>query len=259
VRSIYLKSSGSFIVISDVHLRDPDDELTKIFLTTLEQILLLKQEENNQIESLFLLGDIFDFFAASHSFFFKLWKNVFDTIKKLKENGIAVYFIEGNHDFGFEHFPSKILNEHFTAYGDFCVKMDHASFGRTVLTHGDQIICPPIYLTFRSLVKSRFWQKIVSFLFPGFFMHFLFSRYAKLSRSHDQYRELPRTFLEGCLAKYLAENLAPLSTLILGHIHMTIDENFKGTHILIGPDWLSAPSYLMCKASGKCERIYCPV
>ena len=101
----------NFIVISDVHLSDPNDKLTDLFISTLNSL--------PKTEAIFLLGDIFDFIAVNSTYFFNLWDNVFQTFKSLKENGIRVYFIEGNHDFGFEHFKSDFLNQCFTSYGDF--------------------------------------------------------------------------------------------------------------------------------------------
>ena len=101
LQAIKIKNVNNFHVISDVHLHNPQDNLTKIFIETLYSF------EN--AENVFLLGDIFDFIAVKSPYFFDLWENVFHAFKHLKKSGVRLYFIEGNHDFGFEHFKSSFL------------------------------------------------------------------------------------------------------------------------------------------------------
>lgn len=232
-----LNNIENFIVFSDVHLREPDDKLTENFISTLESL--------PQTDAVFLLGDIFDFIAASSPYFFKLWGSVFQAFKNLKERGVQVFFIEGNHDFGFEYFKCDFLNECFTNYGDFIIEISHKELGVIHLRHGDDVVCKPNYLKFRRLVKNKFFQWIASFLIPGFFMQFIFSRYAKLSRKKDVYRSLPEDFLLSCLNSTIAK-YSHISVLIIGHIHIlrdcTINNNVR---FLVGPDWFSQPSYLI--------------
>ncbi len=260
MRTLNINPVKSFIVISDVHLRNPQDATTKLFLKTLDDILINNNHENSKTEALFLLGDIFDFIAASKNFFLEMWKEVFEKFKQLKESGIQVYFIEGNHDFGFEHFRSQKLDSYFTDYGDITIEFLHRRAGKMMLRHGDDLICPDNYLKFRSLVKSKFFQKLTSYLFAGFFMHFLFSRYAKISRSQDSYRKLQNSFLKICLDKfyinYKNKFQKTISILILGHIHVYIQEYYKQTLILVGPDWFVSPNYLYFNKEGVSERIF---
>ncbi|WP_161597636.1 UDP-2,3-diacylglucosamine diphosphatase [Fluviispira multicolorata] len=261
MRTLKVKPINNFIVISDVHLREPDDNITQLFLKTLDNILNERVSNQKKIDALFLLGDIFDFITGSKKFFLKMWKSVFEKFKQLKESGIQVYFIEGNHDFGFEHFRSKKLDEYFTNYGDCSIEFIHEKTGNIVLRHGDDLICPEKYIKFRQFVKSKFFQKITSFLFAGFFMHFLFSRYAKASRLQDVYRKIEPNFIKTCLDKYflfyMSEFNKKINILIIGHIHVFINTYYKDTHILVGPDWFSAPNYLYYNEDGVSERVYC--
>ncbi len=240
----------NFTVISDVHLRDPHDELTEKFISTLNSI--------GKTDTLFLLGDIFDFIAASSPFFFKLWDNVFFTFRQLKRQGIKVYFIEGNHDFGFEHFKSDFLNSCFTEYGDFIAEFDHPLLGHVRLQHGDNVVCKKNYLAFRLLVKNKWFQKLASLVCPGFFMHIIFSRYAKLSRKKDQYRRLEDDFLHVCLQKEFKKNSSP-RVFIIGHIHVLKDETINHhTRFLSGPDWPTSPSYLAYDDKNGLHRVFVP-
>lgn len=243
-----LKDINHFIVISDVHLRHPEEKLTQLFISTLNSF--------SHIDAVFLLGDIFDFIAVNSPYFFNLWKNVFQAFKNLRSKGIQVYFIEGNHDFGFEHFKSEFLNSCFNAYGDFMVQLSHPKLGFVQLRHGDDVVCKPNYLKFRKFVKSKIFQKIISILFPGWFMQFIFSRYAKFSRSQDEYRSLDQNFLMNCLENTL-NFYTNIHVLIMGHIHILKDCLIKNkVRFLVGPDWVSKPSYLVYDEENEFQRVF---
>jgi UDP-2,3-diacylglucosamine pyrophosphatase LpxH len=246
VRIIKPKNILNFHVISDVHLSDPHDKLTRLFIDTLYSL------ENE--ETLFLLGDIFDFIAVKSNYFFELWENVFLAFKHLKKNGVRIFFVEGNHDFGFEHFKSPFLQDCFENYGDFVIEMEHEKLGPVQLRHGDDIVCKPHYLKFRKFVKNKNFQKIASKAVPGQMMQFLFSRYAKISRKQDKYRVLSDNFLNSCLNETL--KIYPyLNILIIGHIHVLKDMLIHHkTHFLVGPDWLSRPNYLSYNSQSGFER-----
>jgi UDP-2,3-diacylglucosamine pyrophosphatase LpxH len=237
-----------FALISDVHLRDPKDALTEKFLKTLRN---LPAEHN--VQALFLNGDIFDFIEVASPFFLKFWGPVFEVCKNLKQQGVAVYFSEGNHDFGFEHFPSKTLNESFTHYGDVSFSFQHPSLGRCWVQHADDIVCPPSYLPFRKFVKSRSFQKAISIV-PGFAMQFVFTRYAKFSRSQDEYRPCPEEFLNKCLSDFFANQDEKIDTFFMGHIHQNLDFKHKSTRVFCGPSWLTEPNVLVCGLE-TCQKV----
>ena len=118
-----IKEIKNFVIISDVHLREPENHITKLFIETLDKFILEKKNKTSEIEAIFLLGDIFDFITVSKSFFIKLWKDVFNKFLEIKSLGISIYFIEGNHDFGFEHFHSKKLDKYFIDFADPVLKI----------------------------------------------------------------------------------------------------------------------------------------
>ncbi len=158
-----------------------------------------------------------------------------------------MYFVEGNHDFGFEHFKSTQLQACFHSYGDLCIEMSHPHLGLVHLRHGDDVVCHQGYLAFRRFVKNKWFQKIASILFPGKFMQFIFSRYAKLSRKTDAYRTLSDEFLFSCLNSVLSQ-FPLIKVLIIGHIHIFKQETINNqVQFFSGPDWLSKPSILIYK------------
>lgn len=260
MRTITLKNINNFIIISDVHLQNPNDKLTTLFIRALDDILKEQINGTNKIEAIFLLGDIFDFITVSKNFFLDLWKIVFNKFFELKSNNISLYFIEGNHDFGFEHFHSKNLDKYFTEYGDFIVEFKHNIMGNIVLRHGDNLVCSPKYHKPRAFFKSYLFQKIANIMFSGRLMHYICLRYAKKSRHNGEYNTLAPTFLTKCITEYLNDYQntfkKSIDTLIIGHIHLNVNNMYNKTHFLSGPDWFTAPNYLICNNEGKINRIF---
>lgn len=243
MRTVYINDIDSFIVISDVHLVHPNDQLTQSFLLTLRNL--------KNVQALFLLGDIFDFIAGSHLFFQTFWQSVFDEFKRLKNSGVRVYFMEGNHDFGFEHFKSSRFLECFTECGDFCVQLNHKKWGQILLRHGDDIVCPKNYLFFRALVKSFILQKLLFSLIPGFILYKIFSKYAKISRKNDPYRKLSFDFLKNCIHSFIVNYKHELNVLLIGHIHVeydfvfsNINNNLSSLRFISGRAWYESKNYL---------------
>ncbi len=249
-RILDIGNVNSLAIISDVHLDQRGEKLEQSFLNALESI--------KNVEVLVLLGDIFDFVFAKKLFYAEHWSQVLLKLKELRATGVKIYFVEGNHDFGFEH---CILNEFksvFEAAGDFILIARHKHLGRVEMRHGDDIVCQPSYLKFRSVVKSALFQGVFSIV-PGFLLHQIFSKYAKVSRKKDVYRKLDSEFLKSSLLNYfnLLQNsqMPKADTLVFGHIHVFCDNVIESTRFLSGPDWLSCPSILQIMADGAVLRL----
>ncbi len=83
--------------ISDLHLKDSNEPSSKIllgFLIQLENSL----KTTDPATHLFLVGDIFDLWIASHTFFIEKFKAIVDQLKLLKSKGLEIHYFEGNHD-----------------------------------------------------------------------------------------------------------------------------------------------------------------
>lgn len=239
MKTLHLDRVHSFIVFSDVHLRNPNDTLTKKFVREIDNI--------QDVDAVFLLGDIFDFIAASVEFFLTYWRPVFDAVQKLRERNVNVYFTEGNHDFGFEHFTHPKFREIFTQCGDFAIALTHVKYGSVLLKHGDDVVCKGSYHPFRRVVKSKSFQRVTTGLFSGAWMQSIFSRYAKLSRQGDHYRTLSHAFMYKKIEDYLNKNYPDCDIFIMGHVHKEIDHMLhttKSVRILIGQAWFDKPNFL---------------
>lgn len=247
LRTVDLGMVKNFAVVSDVHLRRPSDERTRFFIEALD--------ECRDCDHIFFLGDIFDFIFIASSFFSRHWNDVFSKLETLASVGTKLVFIEGNHDFGFEHFAPKRFRDLFVAHGDIEVRANHPSLGSIVLRHGDDIVCQKQYLKFRSVVKSRALQSLTRAL-PGAALDRLFLIWASLSRKRNDDYALSETFLRQTVKAYLSSTREAPNYLVLGHVHIHAHTVIDETTLCIGPDWLTHPNILFCSEDGKIERRY---
>jgi UDP-2,3-diacylglucosamine hydrolase len=134
------------LITSDIHLSSSDDELNQKFLSFLT---------SNQPASLYILGDLFDFWLGDDAIT-AYHREIITALRKLAESGTDIYFICGNRDFlvGKEFAASaklKLLPDYYIleAYGK-----------KRLLLHGDTLCTDDTaYMQFRSLVRNNEWQQ----------------------------------------------------------------------------------------------------
>ncbi|MEY2988530.1 MAG: hypothetical protein RJB13_2051, partial [Pseudomonadota bacterium] len=237
------------VVVSDVHLRQPEDERTNLFCKFLSEL--------PTCDTLVLLGDIFDFINARQHFYFSYWKKVFSELGRLRDNGVRVIFIEGNHDYGFQYGTHPSVKACFDHCGDFWGKLEHGQLGQMLLLHSDDVVCPASYRLFRGVVKSRLFQWLVSPV-PGATTQSIFSKVATASRKKDDERRLTSQYLTDCVDLLLSAQMPQLNCepnmCVFGHIHVPLDDHRNDIHFVSTPDWFSAPSYLHFNEAGAIVR-----
>lgn len=79
--------------VSDLHLGEPEDQRTQLFLKFLKG---LRGQSN--CTHLFMLGDIFDLWIAHHFYFIYKFAVILEQLQRLLEEGVVIHYFEGNHD-----------------------------------------------------------------------------------------------------------------------------------------------------------------
>jgi UDP-2,3-diacylglucosamine hydrolase len=96
-----------YYFISDIHLgyneRSIDKKREDIFLNLLDKIAL-------DCQTLFLVGDVFDYWFEYKTVIPKEFYRTISKLSELKDKGIKIEYIMGNHDFGHRDFFEKELN-----------------------------------------------------------------------------------------------------------------------------------------------------
>ena len=80
------------LFISDLHLQPAMQKTTEAFLTFLEK-------HGRQAEQLYILGDLFEYWAGDDDMDSEALEGVLSAIRKLSDSGTSVFWISGNRDF----------------------------------------------------------------------------------------------------------------------------------------------------------------
>ena len=137
-------------LISDLHLTRTRPEINRVFFEFL-------QGPGRAADALYILGDLFEYWAGDDDLGDPLNARVAGALKGLVEARVPVYLMHGNRDFlmleGFVLASGVRLLEDPTVvdlYGT-----------RTVLLHGDTLCTEDKrYQAFRRHARKRFWQRV---------------------------------------------------------------------------------------------------
>jgi UDP-2,3-diacylglucosamine hydrolase len=137
------------LFVSDLHLQA---SLPK----TMQAFLAFLRERAVKARQLYLLGDVFEYWAGDDDIPAPCNREVVDAIRQVSDAGVAVFWIAGNRDF--------LAGERFAeAVGATLLPDPHVTTiaGRPlVLAHGDaQCTDDADYMAFRAQVRDPQWQR----------------------------------------------------------------------------------------------------
>ena len=137
------------IFVSDVHLKELLPQTTQAFFGFL-------QDHAVRAQQLFLLGDLFEYWAGDDDIAAPFNRTVADALRRVTDAGVALFWMAGNRDF--------LIGDAFTqAIG--AVRLPDpfiATIGpqRVILSHGDaQCTDDAAYINFRNQVREPRWQQ----------------------------------------------------------------------------------------------------
>jgi UDP-2,3-diacylglucosamine hydrolase len=137
------------LFISDLHLQESHPRTAEAFFRFLA-------EHASRAGALYLLGDIFEYWAGDDDLATPFHQRVLDALREVSAAGVDVYWMAGNRDF--------LVGQDFArAAGLTLLHEPHvASFnGQAVaLVHGDAECTGDLnYMAFRAQVRERAWQE----------------------------------------------------------------------------------------------------
>jgi len=235
------------IFLADAHLTEPCDHNYKLlleFLTSLE----------GNTETLFIMGDLFDFWLGFPSQPFTQNIPLLEGLKALQQSGCRLVYFEGNHDFHLgDIFRRELGAEIHPGPAEFILQGQ-----RLFLCHGDQINQQDSgYLMLRRLLHNRLVESAVSHFPPSLAMliknrlqHASRSGYAQKSKRWD-YRTIIREFAAGL-------SRAGYQGLVTGHFHLDYCEQLtNGFTVLSLGDWMERFTYGEMKDGRLMLRRFC--
>ena len=229
--------------VSDVHLGlqvgDPADRERRFadFLNGLP----------SDTESVYLLGDIWDFWYEYRDVVPKGYIRVFAALTSLMDRGVNVYFFPGNHDVWtysyFEELGMKRLEQPHVA---------EISGKIFCLGHGDGLgPVPSGYRFLRGIFHNRVLQFFFSMLHPwiSFGLGNAWSKHNRLT--HDISYEFKGADepLYKFAEKFAAEN--KVDHFVFGHYHDDVRMNLtSGAELHVMKDWILSSPYICVDENG---------
>lgn len=223
--SVVVQSETLALFVSDLHLSPDLPRTTEMFFGFLRDHAL-------KTKALYLLGDIFEYWAGDDDLEDPFHRDVIDALRRVSDHGIALYWIAGNRDF--------LVGETFaTACGMRLLSEPHVAEiaeKRVLLLHGDaQCTDDTSYMTFRSQVRDPEWQH-------AFLARPLVERKTIISGmregSRQAQRDKPMAIMDvnaGEIARLFDAYAVPL--MIHGHTHRPQVHEHDGRVRHVLPDW----------------------
>lgn len=233
--------------VSDIHLGSGNHEeqrrVERAFLNFLRDI-------ESDAETLFLVGDIFDFWFEYGEVVPKGFTRVLGRLAELSDRGVRVIMLTGNHDMWVgDYLACECGISLFTKPQTFTLA------GKEVfVAHGDNmnIKGQPVLQLMNSVFRSRSLRKVASWLIhPDLFVRFGKWWSGKSRKSHGGVQNAQ---VLNPLIDYAIEygKSHKIDYYVFGHLHLTAD--IAGAQrILFMGDWHTRPNYITLDNSGKIE------
>jgi len=235
--------SSHNLFISDLHLCASRPTINKVFIHFLQNTAI-------KAENLFILGDLFEYWAGDDDLSHETHADIIEAIKKLTDADTQVFFMHGNRDF--------LIGAQFSKATNIKLLPDPSEinlYGRRILvSHGDELCTDDTrYQTFRAEVRSSAWQ-------AEFLAHPLSARKAQIealrlqSEQEKSHKTAEIMDVNSDAVKALLRQHEYPAIFIHGHTHrpnthqIEVD-GYQCQRIVLG-DWYEQGSCLRLDANG---------
>jgi UDP-2,3-diacylglucosamine hydrolase len=220
------------IFLADTHLLDPRDNRYRLLLDFLDQ-------QRGQLRSLVMLGDIFEFWLGYKHTVFSAYLPLLECLRRLREAGAELVFVEGNHDFHLGPYFSETLGCRILPDGG-ALERD----GRRIfIAHGDLVNPHDTgYLLLRRFLRHRWTRRLMMLIPPDTAWRIALWASHKSSRKNGgrDHHRLPREDLMNYARQRFSEGY---DTVITGHFHVPLLHRENGHTLIALGGWSKGPSY----------------
>jgi UDP-2,3-diacylglucosamine hydrolase len=217
------------IFLSDAHLRSFADDNYQDLLS------LLKQQDD--LDALFLLGDIFEFWLGYENLVFSAYVPLLEQLRRLSLGGTRLFFVEGNHDFSVgPYFRDTLKCTVITEQA--LIQWDNRNI---LICHGDLIHPSPAYLRLRKFWRSSLVRLLTRLIHPDLVWKFgiWLSDKGQQKRSHHQPYD-PTAWLKEFNTNTVADTC---DMVICGHFHVPVVFQQNGREVIALGDWQTRRCY----------------
>lgn len=202
--------------VSDFHLSYCDSEDYK---SQEQRICNWLESIEGKAKSLFLLGDVFDYWFEYSEVVPKGYIKLLGQLQRLVEKGTNVYYFKGNHDLWAKDYFETYLG--FNIYNESEIfVLDGKKF---FLSHGDGLgNGEGRYKFYKSIMKNSFCQRLYSMLHPDIGLKLMryFSNKSRAAHFSNDIELAVQRHIDFVEDKLVQE---PIDFFIMGHLHSVED------------------------------------
>ncbi len=228
------QNKNKIYFISDAHL---GREATSLEKGKEQKLLSFLSQIEPECETLYILGDLFDFWFEYKNLIPKQFNSILFALKKLKASGSQIVYLAGNHDFWLGDFLPKQLG--IEVHPDF-LEVSHQG-KKLFLTHGDGLAKKDVgYRILKKILRNEICIWLYGLL-PADWAYFIAKEVSQSSRNYTSQKDLK--YLEEYKI-FAGEKIKSGSDfVIMGHVHQPIKEKIgNGFYVNLG-DWMKNFSY----------------
>ncbi|MDP6533090.1 MAG: UDP-2,3-diacylglucosamine diphosphatase [Candidatus Marinimicrobia bacterium] len=189
--------------------------------------------------TLFIVGDIFDFYFEYRDVIPKIYFDFFHEVTLLKNAGVEIHYVLGNHDYWVMDFITDTITTR-TYFEDTTIQINGKSF---YITHGDgHLSWDHGYRMLKKVIQSKPFIWLYRWVHPN--IGYRFGNWiSKRGKHYDHDESYNRKILDDLkiFAAKQTENGADF--VISGHYHQAVIENTGPGKLVILGDWLSFFTY----------------
>jgi UDP-2,3-diacylglucosamine hydrolase len=234
---------GSIVFLSDAHLGAESPERERAREEKLHRFLASLPGRASQ---LVVVGDLFDFWFEYRTAIPRRHFRTLSALERLRDAGIAITWLNGNHDFWLGTFPAETLGIR-TVDGAVTV----AEQGRRIwVHHGDGLVGGDLgYKLVRGLLRHPASIAAYGWLHPdlGIPLAHWVSGLSRRSREEPDLR--PQRLWDEIARPRFAEGF---DAVVIGHFHHAYEQREDGREFYVLGDWMDRFTYLEL-AGGRLE------
>ncbi len=189
--------------------------------------------------SLFIVGDLFNFYFEYPHLIPKMYFEFFSKLHQLKQQGIEIHYVLGNHDYWVLDFVTDTLTTK-TYFNDTSFELAGKKF---YVTHGDGIISwDKGYRLLKAIIRNPVFIWFYRWLHPT--IGYNFAQWIANRGHQNTHPEAYNLRVQGELKTYaLSHMMNGYDYVITGHYHQAVDLAVGGGRLVILGDWIHNNSY----------------
>lgn len=222
--------------ISDLHLSlDPSDEEVQRQKRLFHFFRYISETKG----TLFIVGDLFDFYFEYNDVIPKDYFQFYMEINRLKESGVNIHFILGNHDYWVSHFITETLMDKVHE-SDFEFSINNKTF---LLTHGDGLLSwDRGYRIMKKIIRSSLFVWFYKWLHPN--VGYWIAKKISGNKVHYIHSDEYNKKVLDDLSMFAQEKIeSGIDYILCGHYHQFTEKQIDEGKLLILGDWFSFDSY----------------